>query len=142
MDELERIRMKKLKELMSKFSKNSRSAESETQKTARVVELDFTNFDSFVSSNQNVVVDFWAEWCGPCRMLSPVIKELAAEYAGRVEFAKVNVDENEVLAARFGISAIPALIFFRSGNPVDMLVGALPKAEIKAWIERNMGPVG
>ncbi len=134
MDELERIRMKKLKELMSKFSKTPEKGVKE----GNVVELNFMNFDEFVTSNPNVVVDFWAEWCGPCRMLSPVIKELSSEYAGKVKFAKVNVDENEVLAARFGISAIPALLFFKSGKVVDTLVGALPKAEIKAWIERNL----
>ncbi len=131
-EELEKIRMNKLKKLMSKFSKNSKQPEG------KVFELNFMNFDDFVSTHQNCVVDFWAEWCGPCRMLSPVVKELAAEYAGKVVFAKVNVDENDVLASRFGISAIPALLFFKNGNPVDALVGALPKPEIKAWIERNL----
>ncbi|AEA47035.1 thioredoxin [Archaeoglobus veneficus] len=132
MDELERIRNKKLKELMSKMSKKG----GET--VAKPVEVNLFNFDEVISNNENVVVDFWAEWCGPCRMLAPVIEELAKEYAGKVLFAKVNTDENEVLASRFGISAIPTLIYFKRGKPVDSIVGALPKSELKRWIERNL----
>ncbi|RUM33698.1 MAG: thioredoxin [Archaeoglobus sp.] len=139
-DELERIKMNKLKKLMSKLSKEGEETKSEAPS---VIELDFTNFDDFISKNRNVVVDFWAEWCGPCKMLSPVIKELASEFSGKVAFAKVNVDQNDLLAAKFSVSAIPTLIFFKMGRAVDVLVGALPKHRIKAWIEKNLtGPVG
>ncbi len=131
-DELERIRMNKLKKLMSKFS-----GVSESKKKAEVVSLNQSNFESFVM-NENAVVDFYADWCGPCKMISPVIAELAYEYAGRVVFGKLNVDENEQIAASFAISAIPALMFFKKGKAVDVLVGAYPKSEIKAWIERNL----
>jgi len=77
-----------------------------------------------------VVVDMWAPWCGPCRLIGPVIEDLAAEMAGRVKFAKLNVDENPATAARFGVRSIPTLLVLRNGREVDRLVGALPKSEI------------
>ncbi len=122
MDELERIRKKKLEELMKEMTKP--------------VKLDNSNFDEIINSNENVVVDFWAEWCGPCKIIAPVIDELAKEYAGKVLFAKLNVDEAQDIAIGYGISAIPTLIFFKRGKPVDALIGVLPKSEIKRWIDR------
>ncbi len=122
MDEIEWIRKKKLKELMEKMSKP--------------IKVDGSNFDDVINSNENVVVDFWAEWCGPCKILAPIIDELAKEYVGKVVFAKLNVDEAKDIAINFGISAIPTLIFFKRGKPVDALVGVLPKGEIKRWIDR------
>jgi len=121
MDELEKIRMKKMKELMDKMLKP--------------IEVDETNFEEIIFKYENVVVDFWAEWCGPCRMIAPIIDELAKEYAGKVVFAKLNVDEAENIAVEYGISAIPTLMFFKRGKPVDMLVGVHPKSEIKKWID-------
>jgi thioredoxin 1 len=131
MDELEKIRQKKLKELMSKMAGGG-------MKVAKPIKADSSNFEEVVKGNENVVVDFWAEWCGPCRMIAPIIDELAEEYAGKVVFVKVNTDENQMLAAMYGISAIPTLIFFKNGKPVDQLIGALPKSELKRWIERNL----
>ncbi|MEM0022716.1 MAG: thioredoxin, partial [Archaeoglobaceae archaeon] len=87
----------------------------------------------------NAVVDFWAEWCMPCRYVSPIIDELSKEFAGKVAFGKVNVDENQGIAVKYGISAIPTLIFFKKGKPIDQIVGAMPKKEIKSWIESNVG---
>jgi thioredoxin 1 len=132
MDELEKIRQKKLKELMLKMS-------GETQKVvSSPVKVDASNFDRVLAENTNVVVDFWAEWCMPCRMVAPIIDELAREYAGKVVFAKLNTDENPSIAARYSISAIPTLIFFKNGKPVDQVVGALPKGELKRWVEKNL----
>src|SRR5574337_1999155 len=95
------------------------------------------SFESDVlKSAEPVVVDFWAEWCGPCRMIAPALEELAGEYAGRLAVGKVNVDENRQVAARFGIRSIPTLLFFRDGNRVEQVVGAHPKGTIKAKIDQ------
>jgi thioredoxin 1 len=95
------------------------------------------NFDQEVlKSNQPVLVDFWAPWCGPCRMLSPMINELATEYAGRAKICKLNTDENPEVASRFQISAIPALLFFKNGKLADQLTGVRPKPEIKSVLEK------
>jgi thioredoxin len=83
-----------------------------------------------------VLLDMWAAWCGPCRMLAPVIDELATELAGRVRVAKLNVDENPMTAARFNVSSIPTLLVFKAGREIDRIVGVQPKAEIVRRLER------
>jgi len=84
------------------------------------------------------VVDFWAEWCGPCRMVSPIVEELATEYEGKVRFASMNVDHSSKTAAQYGIMSIPTLILFKGGEKVDSMVGARSKADFKSWIDSKI----
>ena len=105
------------------------------------IEVTETNFESEVlQSNQPVLVDFWAEWCGPCKVLAPVVEEIALEQTGRVQVAKVNVDSDPGLAARFGIQSIPTLLYFVSGEVRDQTVGALSKRAIVAKLEKLTVP--
>jgi thioredoxin 1 len=140
MDEIEKIRQKKLHELMKKMREGEAHGNSEMidTHTDKPITVSSQNFNEILRKHRNVVVDFWAEWCMPCRMIAPIVEELAKEYAGKIVFAKLNTDENQQIAARYGISAIPTLIFFKNGRPVDQIVGALPKSEMKKWIERNL----
>jgi thioredoxin 1 len=102
----------------------------------KILTLTDADFDAQVKAQPLIVVDFWAEWCGPCRMVAPVLEELANEYSDRLTVGKVNVDENRQTAARFGVRSIPTLMFFRDGSRVDQVIGAHPKATIKAKIDQ------
>ena len=93
------------------------------------------NFKEIISGNQPVLVDFWATWCGPCRMLGPTIEAVAKEYDGKVTVVKCNVDDCEDLSMQFGIRNIPTLLFFKDGQVVDKLVGNVPKAEITSRLD-------
>jgi len=102
-----------------------------------VVHVTDQNFEKEVlQSDIPVLVDFWAAWCGPCRAIAPVIEELAEEYEGKLKVAKMNVDENPVTPGKFGIRAIPTLIFFKNGQAVDMITGAVAKSTIENVIKR------
>jgi len=104
--------------------------------SGNILTLTDTDFESHVKAQPFVIVDFWAEWCGPCRVIAPVLEELAGEYGGRLVVGKVNVDENRQTAAKFGIRSIPTLLFFKAGSRVDQVIGAHPKGTIKAKIEQ------
>ena len=97
-----------------------------------------TSFDELLQSEKLVIVDFWATWCGPCRMLSPLLDEVEAEMEDKVEVVKVNVDDADEIAMRFRIMSIPTLLFFKNGEMVDRSVGAMPKSVLVEKINANL----
>lgn len=105
--------------------------------SANVINADDQGFEKAVlQANEPVLVDFWAPWCPPCRAIGPVIEELAGEYSGRLRAVKVNVDDSPDVASRYGIMSIPALLFFKDGQEVGRVIGAVPKAQLSGAIEQ------
>lgn len=104
----------------------------------QVVDVGQDGFDAYLKAHPKVVVDCWAAWCGPCRMMGPLIDKLAQDHAGKVAFAKLNVDENQRLAQTYRIMAIPTLLFFKDGKVVDQIIGLVPKEEINKVIMKKL----
>ncbi|KAF5090217.1 Thioredoxin [anaerobic digester metagenome] len=128
-DELQRLREERLRKLEERF----------TGTPGGVIEIADDAFQNTLQEHPTLVVDVWAEWCGPCRMVAPVVEDLARDFAGRVTFGKCNVDENPKIASSFSITAIPTLLFFANGMLVDRVVGALPKEAIRTRVMRAFG---
>lgn len=105
-----------------------------------IVTLTDSNFDTEVmKSAAPVLVDFWAEWCGPCKMVAPILDELATEYNGKLKIGKVNIDDHQALASQYGIRAIPTLLIFKQGQVVDQVVGLKSKKDFKLKLDRALG---
>lgn len=105
-----------------------------------LVHLTKENFESeVINSELPVFVDFWAEWCGPCKMLAPILEDLAAQYAGKIKFGKINIDEEGVLALNHKVMSIPTLILFKNGETAGKLVGVRPAKEISDWLDQTVG---
>ena len=135
--EIERIKAKKMREMEARMKSRKEGKKGE-QLIDHPLTLDDSSFIPTVRKYPLVVVDCWAPWCAPCRMVAPIIDELAREYAGKVVFGKLNVDENPRIASEFAIMAIPTMFIFKNGEPVDVIQGALPKpyleAKLREWI--------
>ena len=104
----------------------------------KAIVLNDANFDATINSDKPVLVDFWAEWCGPCKMIGPLVEELAGDYEGKAVVGKLNVDENPDVTARFGIRSIPTLLVFKGGQIVDKQVGAVPKSVLAQKLQAQV----
>jgi len=128
-DELWEIHMRKMKELERRIALKKHVPTEPIQITDQT-------FDQTIKKNPLVVIDFWAEWCMPCLIISPIVEELAKDYAKKVVFGKLNVDENKATAVRYGITAIPALLFFKNGKLVDQVLGAVSRQHLEEKIRK------
>lgn len=127
---LEDIREKKAKELKEKLSKKSKKGAAN-----KPIEVTNKTFDRTIKENKIVVVDCWAEWCGPCRMIAPTIEAMANDYSGKVVFGKLHVDENSETATKYCVTSIPTLLFFKDGKLVGQIIGAVPRQQIEQRIK-------
>ncbi len=136
--EIERIKERKMREMEEEIKAMKESGRRGLGAIDHPLTLDDNSFVETVRKYPLVVVDCWAPWCGPCKMIAPVIEELAKEYAGKIVFGKLNVDDNPRTATEFAIMAIPTLFIFKHGEPVDVVQGAVPKpyleAKVKEWL--------
>ena len=104
----------------------------------KIIELTTDNFATEIQDNRPILVDFWAEWCGPCRMVAPVLDELADEMDGKVRIGKLNVDENQELSMQYQVQSIPTFLLFKDGEVADRMMGAMPKAAFEKFIGKNV----
>ena len=135
-EDLAKIMEKKMKKYQEQIDNNTPTNNNHGKEISGPITLTDYNFDETTRKYSLLVVDFWAPWCGPCKLVSPMIDQLAIELRGKVVFGKLNVDENPTVANIFGIQSIPTLIIFRNGEAIDGLMGAIPKQQLISTISR------
>lgn len=133
--ELEEIRRKKMQEYLNMLSQENK--EEKRKKEPPVKHISDKELQASIEAGEDFLLDLWAEWCGPCKMLEPIFEELAREYGGRVKFYKLNVDKYPQVSMRYGVMGIPTVLFFRGGKPVDRLVGLMPKSIFMSKIHQH-----
>ena len=129
-NEIDELKIKKLEQLKKKYMNGGNIMDNKMPN--KPINIKDADFDENVKKYKTIVVDCWAPWCGPCRMVGPVIDDLAKEMQGKIVFGKLNVDENQMTATKFGIMSIPSLLVFKNGELVDKIIGAMPKEMLKA----------
>ena len=132
-EEIKVIKQRKMAELQKALASNTAMSSIKEPIT-----LSDSNFKNEVSKYPILLIDFWAPWCGPCKMISPIIEQLAREYTGKVVFGKVNIDENRMITQSFGIQSIPTMIIFKNGKAVDIIVGAIPKVQLEIRLHQQV----
>ncbi|MGH9976957.1 MAG: thioredoxin [Nitrososphaeraceae archaeon] len=137
-EELERIMQRKMNEFSLRTKRNDPIEGNQSAATTTPITLTDQNFNEMVGKHPLLIVDFWAPWCGPCRMVSPVITELSQELAGKAVFGKLNVDENPMIASTFGIQSIPTIAIFKNGKAVDGIIGAASKSHIMSKLSTHI----
>jgi thioredoxin 1 len=135
-EELLTIRAKKLEEMKKKFFDNPKLLGDHMP--SEPITVTEQNFEEVIAKNPLVVIDCWAPWCGPCRMVAPVIEELAKDYEGKILFGKLNTDENQGIAMKYNIMSIPTFLIFKNGELIDRPVGAMPKPALEEAINQHL----
>lgn len=129
-DELERLKHEKMKELLK--------ATSQGEVISKPIEVTDATFANIINTYPFVAIDCWAQWCAPCRMIAPIIEELAQDYAGKIVFGKLDVDKNNEISMQYGIRSIPSLLIFKNGKTVDRIVGAMPRSMLESKITQHL----
>lgn len=138
--ELRNLKLRKFKDMLRGSNPDERPTETKNgdSKVGAPVDITDATLEKEVQGNLLSVIDCWAPWCGPCRFVGPIINELARDYAGRIFFGKLNVDDNQKTAMKYGIMSIPTLLVFKNGKLVDRIVGALPRQRLEPMITRHL----
>ena len=134
MSELEDIRKKKLEQLKEQYMNGGKKMEENMPNTP--LQITDADIDENIKKYQTVVIDCWAPWCAPCRMIEPIIEELSKEMQGKIVFGRLNVDENQATASKYRIMSIPSLLVFKNGELADVIIGAMPKENLKPKLEQ------
>ena len=133
-EELNQIKKRKLEQMKQQYFDRGNNMEKNDPNTP--IQISDADIDAHIKKYSTIVIDCWAPWCGPCRMVGPVINELAKEMQGKIVFGKLNVDENHQTSAKYGIMSIPTLLVFKNGNLIDKIIGALPKESLRSKLNQ------